>query len=637
MADNKANQKFKLKVKIDGEEQYKSFLKLHSDGRRKWCTPSSDEPWLGIALPNPLCLESQLTQLEALPHLPGLSSMCTSCSFVGKQHASNCTREKKTSAKQASAAKPRSFDEWRKSSGASSTILSRTKAVPASSSSATLQSSTGPANNPAVATSTTTGAVGQANQSKGQVEPESPQPTAVATPATPGEGNFSAIQEHTTAETSQEGLDEGEELDEQENEDEELKSLQSRLQTVIKQAWKGIPDKVKRSYLKIPFPCDLQGSSAKSMRPELVALTGSTFFHWDPKNLVPDLMGDCILHCPACEKPLIGNGDAKVIKIERTMGFAPHLLVSKALECQKCESPLPGSISRHWSNSYPEVLSQMPESVRDLFPFVNVVKGSLISCPTLTAVQSLVGSATAFEAICTAALAATTTRLLDLEKARRSRFKQYAKNAGLLQSFAGFASSNGKALQGNAVAFARCFSVTPGLLKRRFIDEYNRQKSTIQGSFYKAILASDSLHIDMVHFWGNDGSKEGAVGVWVMLNKYGEVVAVRSAASKSLEDAAGLLKEIAVYAAAHDHKIKIVYTDNPEVDATQIRATFGQDALVRKDIFHIIAGLLDLTKKTAKNRLGWEAAVVNCFWTFIGSDVEMERRRMKSAGVSNYE
>lgn len=93
--------------------------------------------------------------------------------------------------------------------------------------------------------------------------------------------------------------------------------------------------------------------------------------------------------------------------------------------------------------------------------------------------------------------------------------------------------------------------LTAKLASKFFVQETQRQEGLIQKTFLNAVVASSSLHIDMTFPWGNDGSKSGETGLWVMLNGFGEVVAVRSATSKSLDEAAGLLSQINEYARDH--------------------------------------------------------------------------------------
>ena len=43
--------------------------------------------------------------------------------------------------------------------------------------------------------------------------------------------------------------------------------------------------------------------------------------------------------------------------------------------------------------------------------------------------------------------------------------------------------------------------------------------------------------MDMFHSWGKEGSPEVEIGTRVMMGKFGNIIAVRSAQTKSLSDA----------------------------------------------------------------------------------------------------
>lgn len=407
----------------------------------------------------------------------------------------------------------------------------------------------------------------------------------------------------------------------QDDDDDTGPSLNEELRKVIGLGWMDVKVKTKKGQLRYPFPV----LPKLAMDPSYHALKTCVFFVWDPVGLLADDMQGATLCCPTCSSTLVSKGyGTSSIRIERGAGSSANLLVAVDLKCNKCAS---ANGSCRYTSVHPDILKQLPDTVREQFPFVATPNGAFLSVEMLNRVMTEVECGVSFQSIHRSLLNSICTLFMRRELNRRRLFEDAMK-----KTFYG-----GPRLlpEPSVHKYAPAFVLTAKLASKFFVQETQRQEGLIQKTFLNAVVASSSLHIDMTFPWGNDGSKSGETGLWVMLNGFGEVVAVRSATSKSLDEAAGLLSQINEYARDHDHRIKVVFTDNPDIDAGTLRRAFGDDVCICKDVFHVMAALFDCTKKTAKNRLGWECCVVNAFYWFPEEDVAKERGKLEKAKVKD--
>lgn len=423
--------------------------------------------------------------------------------------------------------------------------------------------------------------------------------------------------------------------DEEEGEEKQMphKTLGKLRETTAKY-WKVLRDKkLVGSRRRIPFEDALSASGespGKVTDPAVQALSGTCFFIFDPMTTSPELVGDVRLVCPKCNSCLERKGYSKSIRIERSFKEDVSLLVSCELACISCPESAAGCRSSNYTTLHPDIFKQFPDVVRWDFPFVVVENGSVISTSTLATIMTLKEKGTSYKSIGDASREGLQTRFLDLEMKRRGCVINSDKQRKALKLMC-----HTMLPVGSVTDFWVGFAISPKIAKSFYLREAFRQDPMIQALFSSFICSTSTVNLDMVHPWGHSGSKEGSVGIWVIMNGLGEILAVRSATSKSLEDAGGILKALAKVAEEKGHKIKVVYTDNPADDCNELRLRFGEDVTVRKDPFHLIADLMGLARKKSKHRVGWEEAVSAAFWSFNKDDVAKELARLKESEPAN--
>lgn len=418
--------------------------------------------------------------------------------------------------------------------------------------------------------------------------------------------------------------------------EEEEEQESPKLKSIMETAFDFIKHEIREGCFEYAFPPKSKFSEELQFDPALAALSGTLFFVWDPKRILPHLLGNTQIKCPRCpeesRKNLSWDGMSRRIRIERGAIGGANLVCSAAMRCHGCKgASKEGKEVRDSTFSCldKDILKQFPPQVRAYFPFLNRKNGAIVLCETITSFSFLAERGTSFKAIEESNRTAITQRFANFENRRKQLFEQ-AKLSIKEQLGAGKVPD--KLPDGSVLDYVKDFVLTAGVAIKIYITEYARQFPILQASFLNAILVSPSLHIDMCFPWGNDGSDSGQTGLWVVLNCYGEVVAAQAAVSKSPDDAIKMLRAIRKHADAHNHKIKVIFTDNPIIDASALREVFGQDIYIAKDLFHIVSALFDCVGKTQKLRPHWESAVVNSFWSFVEEDVKLERDRLIASG-----
>jgi len=566
-------------------------------------------------LPEELRSKPRLSQAEASPYASTLEAACIRCRATGNNsHSSSCEFKGKTTSKAATIAaqaKGRTnILDFLASRGAANSIKSTPITVAPNSTG--IASAAGPDTASSVAGSFVAAPV-LAEPGISTGPPSSAEQGPAQAPSSSGHSKKKRRSQLNGKRI--EDNDEEESIQEQ--------SCFSAVRPIILEGLEKIKSSVKPETLHYIFPELPQ----RNCEPGYHAIKQSTFFVWDPIKQFPARMGDRELECPECSDVLISKGYCtSSIRIERGAGVRARLLVTTDLRCTKCsDEGKPCS----FNSAHPCILRQLPDTVREEFPFVATPNGAFISIERLNSIISMLVGGTSFNAIETQFEDGVVSELFRLEKLRRDLYIHRKQSP--------FEALPEKLPADNVHDFAALFSLTTKVMCNFLVAECVRREGLIQQSFRNAILGTHSLHIDMLFPWGNDGSTKGETGIWVILNGYGEVVAVRSATTKSLDDAAGLLTQIAQFAGEHKHRIAVVFTDNPAIDASAIRSAFGDDVAVCKDVFHLICALFDCTKKNAKNRMGWENAVLNAFYWFHKEDIDAEEKKLKDAKVENYD
>ena len=362
--------------------------------------------------------------------------------------------------------------------------------------------------------------------------------------------------------------------------------------------------------------------------PAIYALVNCSFFIWDPEKQYEELLQEFKFKCPKpnCKKILQNHGWSKSIRIERTITSNARILVCKSYQCFECSQANPNCRSSSFDAVHPDLMSQLPDSVRIIFPFILNPNGALLSKETLTATMALIENGAKFNQIVQMSREAITTSLLELEMLRRYRFET------LKSSVIAASPDFSKALQGNTLDFLEAFTLTSKILRNMYRKEANRQEPFLQRSFYQNLLVSDTIAIDMVHPYGNDGNNDGTFGIWVALGSFGEVIGIRAAVSKSIIDASAWFQMMQDFVTEQLHQISAIFNDNPTIDEKTLKKIFGEKIAVLKDIFHLIQGLFKICKQTAKHKVNWEDAVARLFWLFSSEDIDREKRRELERG-----
>jgi hypothetical protein len=582
------------------------------NGVKQFRSLTSGRAWLfeengkRVRIAPALAFKSELSQGEANPYLPTLASGCAHCFETGQHHKKGCNRPSASAVSATPTVGSQSILSFLARPGASSSTPTRVKiiAVP------TLDQAPAAAQLPQSHASQT--GLTSAN-ALADVLPQStevvdvPQTSIVAPPQDVVANAKTKENEEPTATVNV--------VNDEDAEDDTFSAFPA-LRDCASKGWHVVRDRLEPHQLEYPFPflTTLEHEAC------FWALRFTSFFVWHPQRLLPSLCQGWKPTCPSCKSDLEGNGfDTSTFRLERGVGTKATILVPAALRCtnRSCTKS-------HFTTVHPEILQTMPDHLRGLFRFVVRKNGAFMSTETLSGILAKAVGFVSFNQQEQESMSKITTEFARLEFNRRSNFVHWRTSTvdGQMRK---------EVLPGNIVTdFSGAFALRSGIARRFFLEELTRQMPLLQSSFLSSILASQSLHIDMWHPFGQTGSATGETGFWVFLNGYAELVAGRSATSKSLEDAASVLDVIAAYCKKHGHKIKVVFTDNPEIDQSQLRKAFGEDVVVCKDVFHIIAALFDCAKKHAQGRLNWEHAVLSSFWQFVEEDVERERKRALS-------
>jgi hypothetical protein len=368
---------------------------------------------------------------------------------------------------------------------------------------------------------------------------------------------------------------------------------------------------------KVPFP-NMGEFPVDELRlhPVAFSLAQCTMFNWDAYKA-------CELYCPqfrfccpnvGCGKALQCKGWGKNARIEQSNSPNACVVRFKEFGCTSCAPPQ----QKSWSSLDAALMDQLPKVVRGQFPFVCIPNGSLVSKAT---VMSIVCGATtnfAFEAMEKQGKEAITAVFLDAEMTRRDVFTSLSSSATLHAVPTVLP-------EGTVLDYVDCFALTAPVMKKLFLMHMFQQTPYAQKVFMLNSMETDVLCFDMVHFHGNKGSKEGVYGMWVVLGKFGAPICARTAMTKSLQDAKGMLKGIQDFGDKSTNFYSSACTDFPEADEQPVHEVLGELVKVIKDTFHLRKSLSDTTLDASKFTLGFEEALSGVFWSF--SDVDIARDR----------
>ena len=114
----------------------------------------------------------------------------------------------------------------------------------------------------------------------------------------------------------------------------------------------------------------------------------------------------------------------------------------------------------------------------------------------------------------------------------------------------------------------------------RFEPTFNASLCNKQGKF---------LRIDHT-FWAckfarNSQNKSDYTSLFTIMNEYQEILAYFFCDSKSLNE---LKTEFLLFKKRMIENVSVIWTDNPRSDANFLREIFGEDLIIKKDIFHVL-------------------------------------------------
>ena len=164
--------------------------------------------------------------------------------------------------------------------------------------------------------------------------------------------------------------------------------------------------------------------------PAIYALMNCSFFIWDPEKQYDELLQEFKFKCPKpnCKKILQNHGWSKSIRIERTITSNARILVCESYQCYECSQPNPNCRSSSFDVVHPDLMSQLPDSVRIIFPFILNPNGALLSKETLTATMALIENGAKFNHFITKPGNAETISFRNFQEFRTCSFTGFLKS-----------------------------------------------------------------------------------------------------------------------------------------------------------------------------------------------------------------
>jgi len=351
----------------------------------------------------------------------------------------------------------------------------------------------------------------------------------------------------------------------------------------------------------------------------------------DPDRFIPKSIWHGIFKCPrlGCGKNLHRHGFAKRFRIGKS--FDTHIVMyfPQTYLCDNCLAPKGDKQSSCFSALSPHLLVQMPECVRQRFPLV-VSGRNVFSSGLVALVCSLVTKGTTFTAIAESMNTSLVATLMDKDVQRLDQ----------LNRVSGHVSKPALPtdMHGYVIDFARLISPSARVLRDVFFAQFGEREALIHAQFLVALRRSKAFCIDQKVHKLKGAAVSGAMSLQVVMNTNGEMLCLKSCATKSTKAFKKTLTELRtevgvgleVDKTKRDAMLKRVYTDQPDEDKNVVAESCGSNVKCELDIFHLIERALKCTSKKSYLRNTFSTGLSLCIYGFERTSSDRKLAEVKA-------
>jgi hypothetical protein len=160
---------------------------------------------------------------------------------------------------------------------------------------------------------------------------------------------------------------------------------------------------------------------------------------------------------------------------------------------------------------------------------------------------------------------------------------------------------------------------SPQFIKGVIQDEIMRIEPLMSGQV--GSLRGRYLKIDHTFYvckFGRDGAKlQEYSSLFTVMNEYAEVIAFYFCDTKSLNE---LSTELNLLNERLNGEVRAIWTDNPRGDSAFLKNTFGEDVIVKRDLFHVLQDYYKMCFKHPMREM-FMSELSDCFFSYDADDI----------------